>query len=349
MRSFVPGYVCVLIAAGLAVAPALAAETDHTGWYLEVEGASATPGNVNTPLLVSQAPLFGAGPFENETIFSDFDSSVAYRIGFGYSWGKKGRLQVTYWSYSDETSTSAFVPAYGGTGSNYNWFTIGPIAAWGAGYYGTNYYDTTIDIEQEIEASTIDVEFRRPVTMGSENMTVEWGIGMRIASFEDEVRGNYFVDYSTGYNFPVSRQVDSDGIGFTASLGVEYLFPSKVLGMSSNLRVGFLTSDIDASHSAIDQDGYYATAGAIVRESSSSEDEVANTIDFDANILFHAGDHLEFDVGWFFTTWSDLAQVSLSRGQGLSGTSFIQAPDLGDDNRDRISWSGPRARVRFRF
>ena len=346
MRTHVLVPVLALAAVLLSARMALPAEDEHTGWYLEVGAASATPGNVNTPLLVSQAPPFGAGPFENETLFSDLDSSVDYRVGFGYSWGRKGRLQVTYWSYSDDESSSSFVPAYGGSGYNVNWFTIGPVTSWGSGYYGSFYYDTTVDMKQEIKASTLDIEYKRPMASNDENLKIEWGIGIRIASFEDKVRGNYFIDYSGGYNFPVSREVESDGVGLTGSIGVKYLFPNDVIGITSNLRVGFLTSDVDASHSAMDQDGYYAVAGAVSRESSEVEDEVANTVDFDAGLLFRAGDRVEFDVGWFFSTWSDLAQVALTHS---NFGSFQQAPALGDDNRDRISWSGPQARVRFRF
>lgn len=328
--------------------PVAANDADHKGWYLAVEAASTTPGNVDTALLASAPPYFattGSVDLESNVTYTDFDSDLSGSITFGYSWGSSGRLQVTYWSYSDDEDNSGFAAYY----PNFNFFTVGPV---GSFYYGV-YYDVGFDINQELEASTIDIEYKRPVVMESENLTVMWGIGLRYAEFEDELEGMYVLDpTSSAYRFPVSREIESDGIGLTGSVGVAYNFPNEIVGISSNLRVGFLVSDVDANHSFQDLDGYYATTGLKVTESSSMDDGVATTMDFEANIVFHAGERLDFDLGWFFSTWTGMADVALSRRdliwEGCDCDS-LASPTIQGEDRDRISFSGPKVRARFRF
>jgi hypothetical protein len=330
---------------------AFADDQDHEGWYVEVEVASSTPGNVNTPVLTSVAADGARGgggtpPFENEVFLTDFDADASFRVGVGHSWGKKGRLQVTYWSYSSDEDLSGFAPSYYVSGgNNYNWFGIGPTSS--IGY--TFYYDTDFDVNQEIKASTIDVEFLRDTSPG-ENVTITWGIGLRIASFEDEIRGRYLstTNGPTTYEFPVSREIDSDGVGVTGSVGVEYMFgQGDRVGISSRLRVGFLTADVEASHSVTDLDGYDMTAGSVWRESAEREDETATTLEYEANVVIRLAEKLSLDVGWASQTWTDLAQVPLNRTFDTTGD---QTPGvLLDEGRDRISWSGPRIRARIRF
>ena len=329
-------------------APAAASDADHKGWYLAVEAASTTPGNVDTPLLASAPPYFattGLVDLESNVTYTDFDSGLAGGVTFGYSWGSSGRLQVSYWSYSDDQDHAGFEAYY----PNFNFFTVGPV---GSFYYGV-YYDVGFNINQELEASTIDIEYKRPVEMESSNLTVMWGIGLRYAEFEDELEGQYVLDPGSGdYRFPVSREIESEGFGFTGSVGVAYDFPSEIVGISSNLRVGFLVSDVDAHHSFQDLDGYYATTGLKVTESSSMEDGVTTTMDFDAGVVLHAGEKLDFDLGWYFSIWTGMADVALSRRdllyEGCACESLV-SPTIQGEDRERISFSGPKIRARFRF
>ena len=335
------------------VTPAAASDADHKGWYLAVEAASTTPGNVNTPLMASTPGYYAIGgsmDIESNVEYMDFDSDVSGRVTLGYSWGKSGRLQVTFWDYSDDEAKSgfsAYYPSY-----RVNFFTIGPLSNF---YNGSYYYysDMSFDMTQELEATTVDIEFLRPVSMESENLTVTWGIGLRYTSFEDEVVGEYVLDplgLGPGtFRFPVTREVESDGIGMTGSMGVEYTFPSRLLGISSNLRVGFIVSDVDSNHSITDLDGYYS--GYTVSQSVSMEDEVGNTVDFEANLVFHANDRLDFDVGWFYSTWTGMSEVALSRTHPGGGPIFLggPGPTIPGEDRERITFSGPKVRARFRF
>ncbi len=339
----------------VSVAPATASDADHEGWYLAVEAASTTPGNVNTPLLATTPGYFAIGgstDVESNVEYMDFDSDVSGRVTLGYSWGKSGRLQVTFWDYSDDEAKSgfsAYYPSY-----RINFFTIGPLSNFYNGYYYYGYGDMSFDMTQELEVTTVDIEFQRPVSMESENLTVTWGIGLRYASFEDEVEGEYVFDpagvFSGPFRFPVSREIESDGIGLTGSMGVEYTFPNRLLGMSSNLRVGFIVSDVDSNHSITDLDGYYSSY-ITVSQSVSMEDEVANTVDFEANLVFHANDRLDFDVGWFYSTWTGMSEVALSRTHPGGANIFFggPGPTIPGEDRERITFSGPKVRARFRF
>ncbi len=341
-----------IVAFALALAPASVAQAgseDHEGWYLEVEGASLTPGNLNTPLVLGTpaASAIGgsSGTFENDIRYSVLDNDVAYRIGFGYAWGKKGQLQVTYWSYSADDTNTGFADAYSGSGTNYNWFGIGPASS----FYYSFYYPVGFSFEHEIDATTVDVEYKRPASFG-DNLRLMWGVGFRYAKFEEDVRGLYVVDPLGGASsFLASRTVEGDGIGFTGSIGVEYMFKENLLGISTNLRVGFLTSDVDSESSIIDLDGYYLAAGGTIRESTEINDEVAMTTDFDVNLIFHASDKVEFDVGWMFSRWSDLPTANLGRTAYDVPAFTDQRTDLLGEDRDHLSWSGPRVRARFMF
>jgi len=321
---------------------ALADHHDHEGWYLEVEGASVTPGNVNTPLIASDPnfnALGGSLHASADVLYSDINSSPAYAVGLGYSWGKMGRLEITWWNYSvDESATvSANNPG------QYNWFTIGPTASVGASYE----YPVNLDLNHEIKAWTVDLEYKRTLNNKSENLHVSWGVGLRYAKFDEDVLGLYHVGPSTvDSTFPVARSVEGDGFGFTGSVEVEYDFPNTFVGLSTDLRLGFINADVDSSHLIVDLDGYSADPGASWSESSRMGDEVAQTIDFDANVVFHAGKRVDVDLGWFYKTWSDLPTVNLARA---ANATFNSGPQLIGENRERISFSGPRLKVRFRF
>ncbi len=326
-------------------------DPDWKGFFVELDGALVTPGNTNTPLIAGSpadgAASGGTTDLQNEIEWMDWKDSLSGKIGLGYQWGKKGRLQVTYWSYSDESSKSGRPGSYDAysnpTGTNYNWFTVGPTASWGYSFYET----VAFNFNQEIKASALDVEFKRAVVMNSP-MTVTWGIGLRFLDFKDTVEGVYTLDNVAGFiQFPARRKVEGDGFGFSGSVGAEYGFNDR-LGLATNLRVGFVNSNVDSEHAVVDQDGYYSSAGVEWSEATTREDELATTIDFDAGLALHLGKHLDLDLGWTYTTWSDLPQFNLGRAtMGTDDQGGI--PEIRGEERDKIVWSGPRIAGRWRF
>ncbi|MFQ5701592.1 MAG: Lpg1974 family pore-forming outer membrane protein [Acidobacteriota bacterium] len=309
-----------------------AQDPDWEGWFIDLDTALLTPGNTNTPVQSTTRPPFASRPVDTTVQWTDWDSDAAFRFGFGYSFGREGTLKVSYWNYDDSTSAGGSAPDY--TVGGYNWWTVGPVTNLDGSYY----YAQQWQFNHDIEAETIDLEFTRSRAV-SKPVLVTYGVGLRYASFEETVDGRYLVDPGgIDARFPASRHIDSDGFGLTGSLGVDYDF-TEFLGIRTNLRVGFLTADIDAEQELTDLDSY--SGGGTIREEAHFNDEVATTIDFDVNLAFHTGPYLDVDVGWMFTTWSDLVQHNLSRStQGLFGE-----PTITGEDRDRINWSGARLRL----
>ena len=342
-----------MAAAALLLAPAILAgsDPDREGWFIDVDFALATPGNTNTPLLAS-APAdealccAGSTSFTNDIEWMEWDDDAAYTLGFGYSWGEKGTLRVSYWTYEDTADSSGFAPSYYYAGGyNFNWFTVGPTNSWGY----TFYYDMGWEFDQEIEATTIDIEYTR--TKASSNpLALTYGVGVRYASFEEELEGRYTADplgaASGPWLFPAQRSTEGDGVGFTASVGALYDF-TDYIGISTGIRVGFLTAEVESEHQIIDQDGYYNLTGTVWSEESETEDEVANTLDFTVDVNFSAGAYLDIGVGYFYSTWSDLGQFQL--GRSINGTDDQAGLRINGENRDRVSWSGPRVSLKWKF
>ena len=319
----------------LFLVPAARAELnlDWEGWIVELEGAILTPGGTDTALLTT-GYSFLAQQGETGTDWADWDSSLALEVGLGYSWGRNGSLKVSYWSYDDDTNDRGSRYSY----FIYNFFTIGPVM---------NVYQTYIDpiawnFDIDMEADTFDIEYSRTKRVGNP-LVLTFGLGLRQASFEETVKGHY--DQSTFggpvVRLPAQRTVESDGIGFTGHIGADFDF-NEWLAVRGNMRVGFLTSDLEAEHS-LDASGYYLPGYGLFRESEEFSDESSITLDFDVSVSFHTGPYLDVDVGWTSTTWWGLADVPLTG----SDTAFPADPTLPDTSRDRLGWTGWMVRTRF--
>lgn len=322
----------------LLAAPAARAADDHKGFYILADAALATPGNTNTAILSSGLEDGGqTGSFDSEVVWMDWDDDLAWNLGFGYSFGEKGRIQVSYWSYSGE----ADIDGTGPDNNNYSWFNIGPVASVGYSFYETPF---DYDFNQEIDATALDIDFLRTTHLNSP-VTVDWGVGLRILSFEDSVEGSYVDD--SGNRFPASRLIESDGFGFSGTLGVGYDFNNR-FGVSTGMKVGFVVSDVDAETEVTDQDGYYHTAGFTHTAAvDGMDDEVAFTLDFNASLNIQIVDAFHIDVGWFFTQWTDMPENNL--GREVFGTDDQAGMRLNGEGRDRITWSGPRIAGVWKF
>jgi hypothetical protein len=337
--------VLAVMAAIVFAIPALA-DDDHEGFFIELEGALLTPGNVNTPVVNSvpaDSGLSGSSAaFANVLVGTDFDDVATGGLTVGYSWGEQGRLSVSYWSYSDDTNAVGSVGGYG-TADNYNWFTIGPAASW----FYTFYYDVDFNFTQEIEASTIDIAWGNTLHP-NDNVAIDLGVGLRIAEFEDDIAGTYVTSYggANASTFLAGRNVDSSGFGFTGSLGARRSFNDTV-ALSSSLRVGFITTDVDSTQFAVDVDGYYSVAGALWTQVVEQEDEVSVQLEFSTDVEFRITDGIDLAVGYHYRNWSDMGQFTGSRA--TNGTDDQAGAILLGEDRDHLAWSGPRVRIRFRF
>ena len=67
-------------------------------------------------------------------------------------------------------------------------------------------------------------------------------------------------------------------------------------------------------------------------------------IDFSAGLAFHFGTYFDLDILWDYSEWSsDLVSNPLARSN--AGVTL----DLGDDERDSVTFTGPKAELTVRF
>lgn len=330
--------------AALVLAPAAQAahDPDWEGWFFQLDGALVTPGNTSTATYMrgTNALLGGFAGAESDVEWVDWEDDIAFRGSVGYSFGSMGAIRVSYWTYDDTTENEGADYDYYGA----SWWTVGPVTNIALSYYYPA--DTVWEFEQTIEAETWDIEYTRTKQVGNP-LALTFGVGIRIASFTDTLEGRYILAPGV-FEFPAERSIDSDGVGITGSVGAEYEF-SDLFGISSNLRIGFLTSDIDMEHSLVDS-GDYAGAGAYASfsEEETFEDEVAMTYDFDINFTFHTGSFVDVEVGYLYSIWTDMPEFNLTRTWiPASADPLAAPPEIQGEERDHLSWGGPQLRLRF--
>lgn len=322
--------------------PAMADGDDHEGFFIELEGAFSHSGNTGA-VVAATGPsdsqiCCGTGPFANTLAATDVEDGVDPKITLGYSWGAKGRLSVTYWSFSEDDRSLGLAGGY----PEYTWFGIGPAASW----YYSFYYEIDWDFTQEVEADSIDLEWSNTVRAG-DHVTVDLGVGARVANYDEMIVGRYILDPSgSAYMMPAQRVIEGDGFGLTGSIGVNHEVGDRV-NLSSDLRVGFIQTDVDTTQQITDADGYYSPSGTVWLESNSLSDETSLQIEFDAGIDFEITEMIDVGVGYTYRSWSDIGDPTFSRS--VVGTDDQAGLRIVGEDRGTVSFSGPRIRVRFRF
>ncbi len=314
----------------------------HEGFFIELEGAFSNSGNTGA-VVTATGPsdgqlCCGGTPIANTLAMTDVEDGVDPKITVGYSWGAKGRLSVTYWSFSEDDRSSGVAGGY----PEYTWFGIGPAASWGYSFY----YEIDWDFTQKVEADSIDIDWTTTVKAG-EHVTVDLGVGARIANYDETIDGLYILDPSgSAYMMPARRMIAGDGFGFTGSVGVSHELGNR-FGLSSLLRVGFMQTDVDTTQQITDTDGYYSSSGTVWLESNSLGDETSLQIEFDAGIDFDITEKIDVGLGYTYRSWSDIGSPTFSRS--VFGTDDQAGLRIVGEDRGAVSFSGPRIRVRFRF
>jgi len=208
------------------------------------------------------------------------------------------------------------------------------------------YYEIDWDFTQKVEADSIDIDWTTTVKAG-EHVTVDLGVGARIANYDETIDGLYILDPSgSAYMMPARRMIAGDGFGFTGSVGVSHELGNR-FGLSSLLRVGFMQTDVDTTQQITDTDGYYSSSGTVWLESNSLGDETSLQIEFDAGIDFDITEKIDVGLGYTYRSWSDIGSPTFSRS--VFGTDDQAGLRIVGEDRGDVSFSGPRIRVRFRF
>src|SRR5262245_24515310 len=164
----------VLLALGT---PAHAAGVDYKGWYGNLDIALTQPNSLDQNY-ANHVQFPGNGAVETERLEMDNDDSATFKLDVGFSWGKKGRLQVSYWQFDNDDENDDIL-----NGGVYP-------SIFGYGVYGGQYIYNPAGVEFEATADTkataLDLDYIRPMTAG-ETLTIHWLAGLRVASFEEDM------------------------------------------------------------------------------------------------------------------------------------------------------------------
>src|SRR5262249_7134444 len=155
---------------------AQAAAPDYKGWYANLDLALTQPDSLDQHY-ANHIQFRGSGRFENERLVLDNDADATFRLDVGYSWAKKGSLQLSWGQFDnddhhDDTLNGGVYP------------TIFGYGAYGGAYV---YNSAGVDFEasSSVKASTWDVDYVRPMSAG-DKFSVRWLAGLRVASYEED-------------------------------------------------------------------------------------------------------------------------------------------------------------------
>ncbi|HZC67759.1 MAG TPA: hypothetical protein VE201_03990, partial [Nitrospirales bacterium] len=100
----------------------LSAGTDpYTGWYGNLDLALTQPNSLDQHF--ANFIDFSGAQAKDHRLVMDNDDDLTWRLDLGYSWGKMGALQVSYWQFDNDDSqgdslNGAVYPTIFGYGTN---------------------------------------------------------------------------------------------------------------------------------------------------------------------------------------------------------------------------------------
>ena len=337
-------------AAILLAAPAGAASyyDDDSGFFIFLDAALTTPGN--TDQVVGYA-LDLAAPVQTTTPLAvDWDSSVAGTFGFGYRWGENS-VSVSYWQFDDDQTLTADGPA----GGFINW-AIGPATYYyfaGSGYYALYTFGAPgrVDFNAELKASLIDVTWDHQFEV-SDYLDLQWSLGLRYASFEENLDGTYDVCASTGCDYPYSvyytpgdttfdvhKSNESDMLGIKVGIEGVY-FVTDTFAISSGLAYSALQGDVE-SRSGLTPTGVFNGLDPPSLFVAEDDDRSGDIIDLDLTLSWYLVDNrLRLYLGYYQSRWDGIA-ADLARN-----TPGILLPNK---DRDYVTFTGFKLGVQFNF
>jgi hypothetical protein len=171
------------------------------------------------------------------------EDPLTWGAAAGYSWGKMGALQVSYWGFGSNDYTSE-------TTNKYIYATVAGYTPDVGGAYldGSSYYGSRPPAKYRASSDTRaqiwDLDYIRPMVSG-EKFSINWVAGLRVAQYEEN---RYFEGadfyYGDGYigvsNLYVQKhRQHGDAWGFKVGAIANMDF-TKHIGMVADLSVSFL-------------------------------------------------------------------------------------------------------------
>jgi len=290
-----------------------AAQSADAHWFAIVDATFTRPSvDLEYALQIDTSGF----PIDSTRHLLDSESGFSFRAGFGREFGSgRGSMRVTYWSFDANDTTEANLRG-----------RVEPLV-FGAGYYGAYYYlenlsgvETTA--ESEVEASIVDLDYRREITEGP-RFRVSWLAGLRVANYDESqtFRG----DDATLYIIEQEKQISSDAYGVRVGADAQFRF-GRIFSLEGDLSVSSMLADIEteAVQRIMDPGGTLLFA-----ESAEAIDDSAVGLitDVGARGVWEAG-RAEIILGILFSHWNGIAEDRLPpvpRGTAREDVSFNSA------------------------
>src|SRR5262245_9795702 len=95
--------VALIIALALTT-PAVAGDNNYQGWYGNLDLALTQPNSLDQNYASNTD--FSGSITRTRRLVMDNDSALSWKADVGYSWGTKGSLQVSFWTFSNDDEES---------------------------------------------------------------------------------------------------------------------------------------------------------------------------------------------------------------------------------------------------
>jgi hypothetical protein len=309
--------VLLVLAASLGLTSgALAYEEE--GWFIYGTGHYVEPTNADHYLANLEK---WNGDQEVERLLLDYSGDLAVEAGFGYSWGKLGRLTFSFWDFSD---TESLDESYGYDYNLNDTFQDNTV-----------YGPLEICAEGEIKASWFAVNFERDFDI-DDPWTLTWKVGLRFVDFEDMLELDaYNTEYPDDEFIWAGRKLEMDGYGATVGIGGAHHFNDLVS----------LVGNLDVTYALGESDNYlFETSYPGEMQELESHQDVSGLItDLRAGFLFRGvAEGLNLGIFMTHSSWDDMV------------TDFTTgAEEPFDDHtlptRDNVSFTGISFYIRYLF
>ncbi|HXU12332.1 MAG TPA: Lpg1974 family pore-forming outer membrane protein [Candidatus Binatia bacterium] len=307
-------------------APSKAADEDYSGWFVALDLATTQPNSFEQ----SYAAVVDPPSNFVSRLVVDNDSDFTYKIKVGYGLGNRmGRLSVSYWSFDNEQTSNETL------NSNYVYPTIFTYGYNNSGSYMAG--PVTAQIASKIKATTIDVEYVRPIA-ASEKNSLSWLMGLRSATFEED-QGFDGTDSSyTPTTYIQTKHIESDAVGVRVGATAHFGFTPH-FAIEGSLVYSFLQASSDAV-----ADQTVIGAGTTVDRNSSSDDHVrGETREIDLRAVWVYG-NLGYWAGYSASNWDGFVADPISGGSCCNA-----GTGMGRSTRESIGFNSLHGGIVFKF
>ncbi|HZC67760.1 MAG TPA: Lpg1974 family pore-forming outer membrane protein [Nitrospirales bacterium] len=304
-------------------APAMAGDPDFKGWYGNLDLALTQPNSLDQHF--ANHVDFSGSQTTDERLVIDNDDDLTWRLDVGYSWGKKGRLQVSYWQFDNDDSqedslNGGVYPTIFGYGTN-------------GGMYIYNSAGVDFEASSSVKATTWDVDYIRPMSAG-DKFHVDWLAGLRVADYEET---QDFAGTDGTYDYLQGKHIDASSWGFRFGATAVFDF-TKMFSMEAGAAFSFLQGETDG-------DSFQKFVGSSTETNEASDNHIRGQInDYNIKAVWDVGP-VDVYAGYSMSDWSGIVTDPVP---GNEGGHFAAGP-IRSRGRDNISFNSWDVGVRWQF